>query len=87
MCSRCWNPLTIVDAIIALTHFDIAAPAFGIGMCWAGFVAAACREYLPIQEALALPEGRVAAYTMMFGVPQYKVYSIPRRNPVQVMWR
>ncbi len=81
------NHIATVDAIIALTHFDITAPAFGIGTCWAGFVAAACREYPPMQEALALPEGRVAAYAMMFGVPQYKVYGIPRRNPVQVMWR
>jgi nitroreductase len=26
------------DAIIALIHFDIAAPAFGFGICWAGFL-------------------------------------------------
>jgi nitroreductase/NAD-dependent dihydropyrimidine dehydrogenase PreA subunit len=81
------NPIASVDGIIALTHFDIAAPAFGIGTCWAGFVAAACREYPPLRGALALPEGRVPAYAMMFGYPQYKVYGIPRRNPVQVTWR
>ena len=31
------NPVAPVDAIIALTHFDITAPAFGVGTCWAGF--------------------------------------------------
>ncbi len=36
------NPMASVDAIIALTHFDIAAPAFGIGTCWAGFVCDGC---------------------------------------------
>ncbi|MCX6690261.1 MAG: nitroreductase family protein [Methanoregula sp.] len=81
------NPIATVDAIIALTHFDIAAPAFGIGTCWAGFVAAACREYPPMQEELTLPKGRIVAYAMMFGHPQYKVYGIPRRNPVQVTWK
>ena len=26
------------DGIIVLTHFDISAPAFGVGTCWAGFL-------------------------------------------------
>jgi nitroreductase len=29
------NPMTQTDVIIALTHFDIAAPAYGVGTCWA----------------------------------------------------
>jgi len=81
------NPVNAVDAIIALTHFDIAAPAYGIGTCWAGFVAAASREYPPLKKALALPEGRAVAYAMMFGHPQYKVYGIPRRKPLEVTWQ
>jgi nitroreductase/NAD-dependent dihydropyrimidine dehydrogenase PreA subunit len=81
------NPINSVDAIIALTHFDIAAPAYGIGTCWAGFVAAASREYTPLKEFLALPEGRCVAYAMMFGHPQYKIYGIPRRKPLEVMWQ
>jgi nitroreductase/NAD-dependent dihydropyrimidine dehydrogenase PreA subunit len=52
------NPVAPVDAIIALTHFDIAAPAFGIGTCWAGFVAIAATSYEPIQKELGLPAGR-----------------------------
>ncbi|MDD1683184.1 MAG: nitroreductase family protein, partial [Methanoregula sp.] len=35
------NPIAVTDAIIALSHFDVAAPAYGIGTCWAGFVAMA----------------------------------------------
>jgi nitroreductase/NAD-dependent dihydropyrimidine dehydrogenase PreA subunit len=75
------------DAIIALTHFDIAAPAFGIGTCWAGFVKMATDSYPPLKEKLALPEGRKAAYAMMFGYSSYKISSIPRRNPVDISWR
>jgi nitroreductase len=81
------NPVASVDAIIALTHFDVAAPAFGIGTCWAGFVAMAAASYEPLQKELGLPTGRKCAYAMMFGYPQYKVYGIPRRNPVAVTWR
>ncbi|MDO9326857.1 MAG: nitroreductase family protein [Methanoregula sp.] len=80
------NPVASTDAIIALTHFDIAAPAYGIGTCWAGFVAMAASSYEPLQKELGLPAGRKSAYAMMFGHPRYKVYGIPRRKPLEVTW-
>ncbi len=49
------NPVASVDAIIALTHVDVAAPAFGIGTCWAGFVAMAATSYEPLQKELRHP--------------------------------
>lgn len=81
------NTVASVDAIIALTHVDIAAPAFGIGTCWAGFVAAAAMSYEPLQKELGLPAGRKSAYAMMFGHPKYKVHGIPRRKPLEVTWQ
>lgn len=81
------NPSAFVDAIIALTHVDIAAPAFDIGTCWAGFVAIAATSYEPLQKELGLPAGRKPAYAMMFGHPQYKVYGIPRRKLLEVIWQ
>lgn len=81
------SPISPVDAIIALTHFDIAAPAFGIGTCWAGFVAAAATFYEPLQKELGLPAGRKFAYAMMFGYPKYKTHGIPRRKPLKVTWQ
>lgn len=81
------NPIASVDAIIALTHFDLAAPAFGIGTCWAGFVTMAAVSYEPLQKELGLPASRRCAYGMMFGHPQYRVYGIPRRNPLEVAWQ
>ncbi len=81
------NPVASVDAIIALTHVDIAAPAFGIGTCWAGFVAMAATSYEPLQKELGIPTGRKSAYAMMLGSPQYKVYGIPRRKPLEVTWQ
>jgi nitroreductase/ferredoxin len=81
------NPSASVDAIIALTHVDVTAPAFGVGTCWAGFVAAAATLYEPLRKELALPAGRKCAYAMMLGHPQYRVYGIPRRKPAAITWR
>lgn len=80
-------PIGGIDGIIAMTHVDIAAPAFGIGTCWAGFVAMAAMSYEPLQKELGLPEGRRCAYAMMFGYPHYKAHGIPRRKPLEVIWR
>ncbi len=81
------NSDAFVDAVIALTHFDIAAPAFGVGTCWAGFVAGAASSYEPLGEAIGIPSGRKSAYALMFGHPQYKVCGIPRRKAPGVSWR
>jgi nitroreductase/NAD-dependent dihydropyrimidine dehydrogenase PreA subunit len=81
------NPATRFDAIIALTHVDIAAPAFGVGTCWAGFVAMALEAYPAAKEALDLPAGRVPAYAMMLGYPRYQAHRIPERRPLRVTWR
>jgi nitroreductase/NAD-dependent dihydropyrimidine dehydrogenase PreA subunit len=81
------NPMAFADTIIALTHFDIAAPAYGIGTCWAGFVAIAATSYVPLRKELAIPAGRKPAYAMMFGNPQYKVNGIPRRKPLGIAWQ
>ena len=80
------NQVAPIDAIIALTHFDVAAPAYGVGTCWAGFVAAAASFYEPLRKELGLPAGRKIAYAMMFGIPRYKTFGIPRRNPLQLTW-
>ncbi len=80
------NQMAVFDAIIALAHFDLAAPAFGIGTCWAGFVAEAVREYEPLRQELNLPDERELAYAMMFGHPQYRVHAIPGRKPLAVTW-
>ncbi len=74
------------DAIIALTHVDLLAPAFGLGTCWAGFVSAAAALHEPLQRELALPAGRTFAYALLLGRPQFKPRSVPRRNPLDVTW-
>jgi len=80
------HPIAPIDAIIALTHVDIAAPSYGVGTCWAGFVAGAAAFYEPLQRELELPAGRRCAYAMMLGYPRHRVHAIPRRKPLQVDW-
>ncbi|MDD1694493.1 MAG: nitroreductase family protein [Methanoregula sp.] len=81
------HPIAQTDAVIALTHFDIAAPAFGIGTCWAGFVAMAATSSALLQKELGIPAGRKSAYAILFGHPQYKIYGIPRRKPLKITWQ
>jgi nitroreductase/ferredoxin len=74
------------DAIIALSHFDLLAPAFGLGTLWCGFNKIAMVSYPPLVEALNLP-GRIPVYALCFGYPAIQPTSTPRRNPVKVEWR
>lgn len=80
-------PIAQTDAIIALTHVDVAAPAFGLGTCWAGFVAMGMQAYAPLGEFLDLPERRIPAYAMMLGYPRHLAHQIPERRPLRVTWK
>lgn len=75
------------DGIIALTHFDILTPAFGLGCCWAGFIKMAIASYEPVRKAVGLKEDRLVAYPILFGYPSYKAYQIPERNDLKVEWK
>lgn len=80
-------PTARTDAVIALSHLEIVAPTFGVGACWAGFFQFATDSWEPLRQALALPEGRVPVYAMMFGYPSFPYQRPPKRNPVSVDWR
>ncbi len=80
------NPMAAIDGIIAVTHVDIAAPAFGVGTCWAGFLAIGAGNYPPLVKAFDLPEGRIMSYALMAGYPQFKPSFIPARKPLSIIW-
>ncbi len=81
------TPIASVDGVIALTHFDIAAPAFGIGTCWAGYITLAALSYEPLKKELGIPARRTCAFAMLFGHPKYQTHGLPRRSQVTVKWR
>lgn len=81
------NPMAYTDSIIALSWFELAAPAFGLGACWAGFLKMAATSCKPVTDELGLPEGHAVQYAMMFGYPQYEVCNIPGRLPSRIAWK
>ncbi|MDD4127875.1 MAG: nitroreductase family protein [Methanomicrobium sp.] len=81
------NPMAVVDGIISMTHFDIAAPAFGVGTCWAGFLFMAASSYEPLQKEIGILKGRRISYAMMFGYPEYEPSGIPGKKPLEVIWK
>jgi nitroreductase/NAD-dependent dihydropyrimidine dehydrogenase PreA subunit len=76
-----------IDAIIALTYADLAAPAFGVGTCWAGFLSMTVPAWKPLRDALSIPEGRVFSYARMCGYPRFRPHRIPHRKPLRVSWQ
>ncbi|OGV47363.1 MAG: hypothetical protein A2X46_00260 [Lentisphaerae bacterium GWF2_57_35] len=81
------NPMAPQSATIALTTFEIAAAAAGLGACWAGFFQLAAGMWEPLQKALNLPEGHISHGALMLGRPAVKYYRIPTRKQPDVIWR
>lgn len=74
------------DAVIATTYMEVAAPAYDVGTCWAGYfqkIAAQCKE---LRDELRIPEGYSVYGALMIGYPEYKQYRIPKRNAQKVSW-
>ena len=74
------------NCIIAMTYLELAAPSFGLGTCWAGYVDAATSLWPPIQQFLGLPEGHISG-AVMVGYPKYKYHRLPLRNEPKITWR
>lgn len=75
------------DGVIALTYLELAAFARGLGVCWAGFVTSASREWEPMQAALALPPDETVYGALMVGYSKYRYQRHPLRNPLRATWR
>ncbi len=80
-------PWSTVDCTIALTQFELAAVAHGIGTCWAGFLMWASREHPPLREALGIPAGHGVYGALMTGLPRYRYRRSPPRQEARVTWR
>ncbi len=71
---------------IALAYVELAAPAFGLGACWAGFFNAASLMYPPLGQELGLPPGHQVFGSMMLGKPRYRYYRLPLRKQARITW-
>jgi nitroreductase/NAD-dependent dihydropyrimidine dehydrogenase PreA subunit len=79
--------LSVVDSTIALTYVDLAAPALGLGTCWAGFVMLAIPQWPALQNSLGLPEGHACFGAMMVGYPKHPYHRLPTRKAAAITWR
>lgn len=79
-----WSP---VDCVIALSQFELAARAKGLGCCWSGFLMKMAREFPPVKEALRLPEGHGVHGALMVGWPRYAYHRFPPRVEARITWR
>jgi nitroreductase/NAD-dependent dihydropyrimidine dehydrogenase PreA subunit len=75
-----------VDGAIALTYFELAAHAHGVGTCWAGLLMLAARDSQELIKALGIPEGHRVLGALMAGYPKYGFKRLPPRNPAKVRW-
>ncbi len=75
------------DAVIALSHLELAAPAFGLGACWAGYFRLAASASPAVKEVLGLPADQEVSGTMMLGYPATRFYRIPKRNFASITWK
>jgi len=75
-----------VDCSIALTYFDLAANAYGLGTCWAGFFMIGVNSYQVLSDYLKLPQGHKVYGAMMFGYPKYRYQLIPERKQPEIRW-
>ena len=57
------------DAAMALTYFELAAHANGVGCCWAGYFTLAARRSPELKAALGVSGNEMAVGGQMFGRP------------------
>jgi nitroreductase/NAD-dependent dihydropyrimidine dehydrogenase PreA subunit len=80
------NPMTAGSGPIAMTYFELAAQANGVGTCWAGYLMMAARSYAPLLDALEIPEQNAVVGAMMFGYSKIRFRYVPARPAPEVNW-
>jgi len=68
------------NCVIALTHFELAAHANGLGTCWAGLFTYAAGRSKAIASALCIPESHKVYGALMLGQPRYGFKRLPERK-------
>ena len=77
----------LVDATLALSYLELAAPSFGLGTCWAGLLQGAILSHAPIKEALGLSTRVPHHYPMMIGYPKSRYFRLPERKSPGIVWK
>lgn len=76
------------DAAIALTYFEMAAHALGVGCCWAGYFTLAARACPALRDSLNLKPDELVVGGQMFGWPKEPSLAkiLPPRKKIDLTW-
>jgi nitroreductase/NAD-dependent dihydropyrimidine dehydrogenase PreA subunit len=85
-CAHREDRMAGMDGTIALAHVELAAPAFGLGACWAGYLSIAANAHAPIREAAGIAGDFACLGSLMIGRPKYGFARVPKRNAGKVKW-
>jgi nitroreductase len=75
-----------VDLTLALSYFELMAPATGLGTCWAGLLQGAMLNSPAIKAAMGMPESHPHHYPMMLGYPDVKYHRLPERKAPKIVF-
>lgn len=76
----------LVDVTIALSYLELAAPALGLGACWAGLLQIPLRVSAEARQEIGLPENHTWHYPMMVGYPVRSYKRMPERKAPEIIW-
>jgi nitroreductase/NAD-dependent dihydropyrimidine dehydrogenase PreA subunit len=76
----------VINATLALSNVTIACSAFGLGACFAGFVAWASSENEQIRKVFALPDNHLIYGVLSVGYPKARYKNWIERKPAGLRW-
>lgn len=76
----------MVDLTLALSYFELMAPATGLGTCWAGLLQGAMLNSPAIKAVVGIPENHPHHYPMMLGYPDVKYRRLPERKAPKIVF-
>ena len=74
------------QSALALSYFELCAPALGLGSCWGGYFYSAVNAYPPLYEGLGLPPDHKAFGAVMVGYPKLRYQRLPLRKQPRITW-
>ena len=78
---------TLEDCVIAMTTFELAAQARGLGTLWNGMARWAIEDFCPELKAdLGIPEGHMMVYAMIFGEPAVNYHRTVNSGSAPINW-
>ena len=75
-----------VDVTIAQTYLDLAAPALGLGACWAGLLQGALAASPSLKEEIGMPADHPHHYPLMLGYNDIKYFRVPERKTPKIVY-